>query len=238
VGKKKKPGEPQTLKEYTLTDHKVVRTGVVSQRSTFLRWAYDLMINRWDRYEVKTATPTKEHLFNFIVPVGKLGDLLVLDNYGDEVLPDKIRRPVMTTKMFHETIGIFRKTGQVVRVGFIKEKIQHIGCPEEGDPGSEEWEYSLTFWGLDLNGAGDPLYLPKKYLARLDELKSRKRPFYITLWENALYSFITRDTGYDAFDKALVIDFHFDGLRLQVWGDSYREVSDWDRNDNPWYEGK
>jgi hypothetical protein len=219
---KNQAGEPKPLHEYATEkdiDHVQVDVREVDQHVTPLLYAYDLGDNKWDRYTLKDVyTPGARLLFNFDVSVGKLGRLLVLDNYGDEVMPDKFRRKLLTTKMFAETIGIFRKTGEVVRVAFIREKVAS---------NSEEF-YSIVFYPFfDWDGSGRGLLLPKSYLKRLDELKSKKRPFCITLRDTDLFQFSERWVGYESLQNQLLVDLHFDELRLQVWSHSYREVSAW-----------
>lgn len=234
AAKKRKKGEPETLQEYSSgkdPDHEVVGVREVDD-GKFLKWAYDCD-SRWDRYTVNTATPSPNKLFNFDVPMGKLGDLIVLDPYGDEIMPDDLRKVLLNEEMFHNTIGIFRKTGEIVHVGFIKETIPRIGCPEEGDPGGEDIAYSLTFWNFSHQGNYPRMFVPKAYLKRLDELKTQKRPFYISLWENSLFSFISRWSGYGDLQQNLLVDLHFYQRRLQVWNSGYREVSGWEHTDNP-----
>ena len=220
--KRKPKGEPQRIGEYSESKHDHECLGVHAVRDgTILKWAYDLD-HRWDRYQVWAETPGPDKLFNFDVTLGKLGKLLVLDNYGDEVMPDELRKPLLNTEMVRETIGIFRKTGEVVRVAFIREKI------ELPAPGAETWKYSLTFWSFDKR-----VFVPRAYMKRLDELTSKKRPFYISLWESTLYGFITRWASYADLQASLLFDFHFNGKRLQLWSGSYREVADWTISDNP-----
>lgn len=219
--------EPEERENRTPTDHKSVGVAEV-RNATFLKWAYDVD-RQWQAHDIKMYTPDEKHLDNYEVSLGKLGKLLILDNYGDEVMSDKIRKAILGRKMFKETIGILCKTGEIVRVAYIKEGHTDMGCPEEGVPESTRWEYSLTFFGF-----GKQLFLPKAYMERVDELKSKKRPFYLTLWENALYGFTTRWASYADLQASIVVDLHFDKQRLQVWsGGGHRKVSAWESNDNP-----
>jgi len=212
------------MSQYGKMDFKPVHCGKVVGRRIY--YAYDLAEN-WERYLVGVSAPDPSRLFNFDLYLGKLGGLTILDNYGDEQLPDKIRRKILNTKMHATTIGIFRKTGEVVQVSFIKEKAKTPECPEESQPESLDSRYSVLFWSFD-----KPHFLPKPYMYRVDELKSKKRPFYLTCSERSIYDFVTRWGSYADLQANLVIDFHFDKMRLQVWSGSYREVSGWQNNYN------
>lgn len=214
----------QTIQEYGEIDFDVIE--VREAEGQFIHWAYDVG-NQWPRYPVEVPAPDSSKLFNFELPVRGLGGLVVLDPYGDEMMPDDIREKILNSaKMFRQTIGIFRKTGEIVNVGFMKERVKFEGCPEEGLPGGQENQYSVSFWSFDLQ-TNKRLFLPQSYRKRIDELKSRKRPFYLANAEHSLYAFITRWGSYADLRDNLVIDLQFDKFRLQVWGDSYREVSEW-----------
>jgi hypothetical protein len=73
----------------------------------------------------------------------------------------------------------------------------------------------------------EPPRVPAAYLKRLDELKNKKRPYYLTVPERHLYGFATRWASFSDLQNNVVVDLHFNGHRLQVWGDCYREVSGW-----------
>jgi hypothetical protein len=232
--RKKKNGEPEKIEEYGAPgrqDHKIVPVHVVEQ-GKFLKWAYDCD-SRWDRYTVDTGTPRSTMLFNFEMPVGKLGPLLVLDNYGDEGIPDEIRQKILNTKMFRQTIGIFKTTGEIVHVSFIKEKVPRPGCSEEGDPGGTDTVYALTFWRFGWMGNGRRLFVPKDYIKRLDELKSQKRPFRLTVRDTALFDFITRWRGFENMQENIAVILNFSQDRIQIWRDGYFRYSDWMSSDNP-----
>jgi hypothetical protein len=98
----------------------------------YLEWVYD-SDHAWRQYPAGVTAPGNDKLFNFDVPlVGKgskrgarvqtIDTILVLDNYGDETLPDEIREEILGVQMFRETIGIRRVSGEIVRVGFIEER--------------------------------------------------------------------------------------------------------------------
>ena len=97
----------------------------------YIDFAYDCD-KGWAKYLVATTAPDDRHLFNFDLELVLTGEkrkkplkahLLVLDNYGDEIMPDEIRKEVLSTTMFKETLGILRESGEIVRVGFMEEKV-------------------------------------------------------------------------------------------------------------------
>jgi len=194
--------------------HKVLRLRDLPACGVFLRHAYDCT-HRWERFVVNKATPEKKQLFNFNVPLGTRDALLVLDDYGDDVLPLGMKRKV-TQSRSGETLGIRHKTGEIVQVGFIEAP----ACTEDGEPPATE--VALTFRSLVR-----PLLLPSMYRSRLAELLGKTRPFHITVRDSTLCDFITRWASYHDLGDNLVVDLHFDGQRLQVCSGAHRTVSDW-----------
>lgn len=200
-----------------LDGHRTIRARAAEGRR--IAHVYDCD-HGWKEFPSDVRVPDKDKLFTFDLPLGKgkKERILVLDNYGDEVLPDRIRRQVLNDTMFANTIGIHRKTGEIVHVGFFETN----GLA----PGTKVT--SAAFWRPGPSGGGgDGLFVPKRYILRLDELKSKKRPFYISLCEQEVYAFITRWSSYGDLQDNIVVDLDFDGNRVQVWGDSYREIGSW-----------
>jgi hypothetical protein len=205
-------------------DHKTIRARDADGRH--VRHVYDIgqLTGRWKKYPSGTAVPTKDRLFNFDLKVGD-DAILVLDNYGDETLPSRVRRRIMREKMFENTIGIHRRTGEIVIVGFILEY--------QSSSSSEPTALAACYWPFGDLGTGKQLFVPKPYMSRLDELKSKKRPFYISVAEHTLYAFMEREASYPDMERDLVVDLEFQrDERVQVWGESYRVVSGWTDNDN------
>ena len=199
-------------------DHRVIRARQAEGRH--IPHVYDCG-HGWTKYDSNVRVPGSDKLFNFDMPLGKKGAILVLDNYGDEVLPSRIRRQIMNDKMFANTIGIHRKTGEIVNVGFIEEYIADLS--EEGTT----TKTAGTFWSFGTGGVGERLFVPKSHLRRLDELKSKKRPFNLSVFERTVFEFMTRWASYAELQRDLVVELEFDGRSLQVWGDNCREVSRW-----------
>jgi hypothetical protein len=71
------------------------------------------------------------------------------------------------------------------------------------------------------------LKVPPSVLSRLDELKGAKRPFNVSLRSEALLSFLTREYGFKDLRQNLVVRLDFNHEKVEVWGDSYREVGKW-----------
>lgn len=192
-----------------------------------IRFVYDLD-QGWRQYEVNITAPDKHHLFNFDVPgKGRTPSpfLLVLDPYGDEHMTDKIRQTIFAHRSaVAETVGIRYDTGEIVRVGFIDQRVPNPGCPEEGEPPSEDHVIGVTF--AHLPGEDHPT-LPEAYRKRMPELLNKKRPFYFTFQDWVLFQFIERWCGYRDLCESLVVDLHFDNARLQVSGNSSRTVTRW-----------
>jgi hypothetical protein len=159
-----------------------------------------------------TYTPDEKYLDNYYVTVikeDKEEKVLILDNYGDEWLTGKIRKRLFGTK--NHTIGLNTSDGHIYLVS------------ASAEPGSDVYDLFLSDFANDT-----PIFLPKGYLSKLDELKSCKRPYvlYIAPW--AMMHFMDRDFGYDKLIEHLIIQFDFDPY-LEVYNDSYRTVTAWNK---------
>jgi len=166
--------------------------------------------------------PDGDHLGNFKVhgtgsnPI----NLLVLDNYGNERLPDKFAGAIWggRVKQFSYTLAINTDTGQTYFANF--------GL--EGDD-------------LILILTEDYLpKVPKAMLPRLDALLSRKRPFWFELQEAFLRSYISRWVGLERASEFIMVGLDLGRTpqvpgsplkrcSLYLWGEdtSYRFVDDW-----------
>jgi hypothetical protein len=159
-----------------------------------------------------TRVPPKKHLLNFYL---KTRDVrwdetwLVLDNYGNETLPPFLVERIFGQGMglFGYTIAISRKTGLIYMAVFYTEKRKN----------------SVVLTPLNQFCSK----LPEEYLPRLDELKSCKRPFYLTLTESTFGGLLDHEVGYGEVEDDLVVDLEFKGSRIQVHNDKYRLVSNW-----------
>jgi hypothetical protein len=156
-------------------------------------------------FKCKTRVPDKHKLFNFDLKT-KEETWLVLDDYGNEVLPPSLVDRILGEGSFKKgyTLAINRRTGQTYLAIFYTEKRKNSVTLHELSP-----------------------VVPKAYLKRLDELKSRKRPFYITLVDSAFAGLLDQELGYGDLEDRLVLDLEFKGSRIQVQQENYRLVSNW-----------
>lgn len=151
-----------------------------------------------------TKIPPSDRLLNFDLVAGE-DVYVVLDNYGDEILCGKIRDRLFSG-LDDFTLAIDEKTGQIYVVEF-------------AETGKEE----NTAYLFSLEG----YRVPEKYLARINELKSFKRPYYISISEMGLIDFIDQEIGFSQLEEFVLIDLSFNDTRIQVVKDGYRTVSGW-----------
>ena len=134
---------------------------------------------------------------------------LILDNYGDEWLPSTMYKRIVGASKLGIYLAIDKITGEIYTSSFHPEGKKYIVmlC---------ELNCSVT----------------KEYIMRLDELKSKKRPFYLGLDEAGWLLFTDREIGYGSLNEYLVVDLDFRPTRLQIFHDSYREVSNWKKTND------
>ncbi len=168
----------------------------------------------WKAYKSKTKVPDSSRLLNFDLTFGGR-TLLVLDNYGAEHLPEEMAKRLLencTTDNNPETgitLGIDRKTGEFFAVAFAIKARKTI---------------TLVFQLRCL----ECLKVPAEFLPRLDELKSSKRPFWVTVQTGALFGFITREVGYKSLEEeSMIVGLDFRPMNLEVSNDCYRLVGRW-----------
>lgn len=170
----------------------------------------------WKALPTNTIVPDSSKLFNFDVKA-KAGKttrtFLVLDNYGDEVLPRDVLKRLLHMDMLGYNLAIDRSDGILYTAQFLSEKPN----------------ISLAVARLTHGRNLEPMQVPRKFLKRIDELKNKKRPYYVSCWEPSVWAFLEKEEGFACLRESLLVDLHFDQRRVQVWGDSYREVTDWSR---------
>lgn len=155
-------------------------------------------------FSCKTTVPGKESLLNFDLEVSA-GKILVLDNYGNETFPEEFQTGVSFLGPGPYTIGIIRESGQICAVHFSQEKKALVATVTR----MEEW------------------VVPGKFLPKLDQLMSCKRPFYLGMTERSLFDLATKWIGHKDIEGSLVVDLDFHPRRLQIWGQNWREVGGW-----------
>lgn len=170
----------------------------------------------WKALPTQSKAPPGRMLFNFEVQAGRgktARTFLVLDNYGDETIPSEMFEKLLRMKMFHFNLAIDKASGQLFTAAFVK----------------EGREVSMTLAEMTFTRFTETkgIQLPKKLLPRLNELKSKKRPYFLTVYEPALWGFTVQESSLEDLRQSLVVDFHFDRRRVQLWNDSYREVTGW-----------
>lgn len=168
----------------------------------------------WKALRASAPVPPDSKLMNFDVVAGAgkgVRRFLVLDNYGDEIIPSELSKVVHGHEMFDFNLAIDRASGGIHTVIFYR----------------EGRVFSMATAQLEHGDKQEPVFLPKKYLGRLDELRNKKRPYLLTCWDQAMWGVLSRWEGYSALRANLVVDLHFDRRRLQVWGDAHREVTSW-----------
>lgn len=168
-------------------------------------------------YKIDVVVPDEHKLLNFVVTGdaenGETVSLLVLDPYGDDTLPDEIRKRIFGE--FPYTVAIDQKTGGICVL---------TAWPEDDGPTfyADRWMPSC------IGVRGEQYCIPSRWKKRLGELCGMKRPYRCHVDPGALEQFADREVGYDHLRQNVVFSFHFFGsYMLEVWGDSYRKVEFW-----------
>jgi len=179
--------------------------------------------------EVDAPIPTDDKLFNFDVELPNgCGKILVLDPYGDETLSSKVRKGLFSSK---ETfpIGINRTTGQIYRVGFgltseVEGPVLSLG-PRDTSRVVMVYSDLQSPWG---DSDYESLQVPDVYLPRLDELKSQKRPFSLSLPPDLLCAFVDQEVGYRELRDHVHVNLWFLKYEgIEISSTLYRNVGRW-----------
>jgi len=151
-------------------------------------------------------TPPATNLFTFEVSTTQ-DAFLVLDNYGDEILPFDFARNLLQVgpdQVYN--LAVSTLNGKVYLATFHE---------EAGD--------FLSLSLVALNGT----QVPGKFLRRLDELKSKKRPYFLTVLETYVWDFLAKEIGLKDLRENIVVHLDFDTKAIEVHRKDYREVSPW-----------
>ena len=181
----------------------------------------------WRAYTTNTRTPDKNHLANFKVQAKRdkdVLDLLVLDNYGiydfEGEFPEALEDALFgqTTDITDRVLAVERTTGQcyVGNFGVEKSDLILILSPDFLNAPSEE--------------ASRLPKIPKSFLPKLDDLLGKKRPFGFKLGSRTLLTYIEHWSSLCdlAGDFRILLNMgRSSSEMLELWGDSYRIVSDW-----------
>jgi hypothetical protein len=162
--------------------------------------------------------PDSTKLLNFEFSMGDKR-WLYLDPYGDEIL---LRE--MYDRFFgegdRESVAVCLDTGELAIARFVEDEGKLCLYVE-----------TLSHWAFtSCDGGRTPYCVPREFLPLLDGLRSMKRPFSMSICDHALFNFIDREIGYGQLREFLTItlDLRPKGY-LEIWGDSYRWVSPWER---------
>ena len=164
---------------------------------------------QWKEFPCECLAPDEHFLFNFDVFSGDKA-WLILDPYGDDINPKEIVDRLFGDRTFEKgyALAIDRAEGMVYRATFMLD-----------DDGLNK----IVLCGFD-----KPIQLPEKYLRRIDELKTKKRPYFLTFHTHTLLSFIDREACFNDLRDDIIVDLHFNNARLQIGHDSFREVTGWE----------
>jgi hypothetical protein len=159
-----------------------------------------------------------------------IGDWLVLDPYGDGSIPSTIRARIFgdpdgESRLY--TLAAHRTTGVLAFASYFIEKLPESDLPYT--PGIMR----APRHSIAISGLMPSFTIPPEYVARLDELRSKKRPYDASFDPTALMDFIDRESGYGELHAAMVFTFNFDGEFLQVTDACHRSVSGWVHRDLP-----
>jgi hypothetical protein len=205
-------------------DHKLIDVSEVVGKP--LKFVYDVECG-WRKYATDAVVPDERHLTNFKVlghdrggihdkkpKKGEKIDLLVLDDYGNEHLPQDFEDSIFgrsPTESNSYTLAINRETGQTYHAQFGKERGQYI----------------LLISSLTTRSDCGMPKVPRHLLPRLDELLSKKRPFDLSLPSHLLMEYIERWRSKSDLQANLVVSLDLDGANLELWATYWRLVPDW-----------
>ncbi len=174
--------------------------------------------HNWVAIPCKTVAPDSKHMLTFDLTAGRK-TYLVLDPYGDERIPQEIRDRIFCPEPAF-TIAIDRKDGRIYGAHAIREK-----------------KGLAVFLSPLCSYAGAPQHVvPAEWVAKLEEVKSQKRPFALTIDPVLLMHFIRQESSYQDLRMGIHVNLHFQEGALEVCPSRgsvdlptpvYREVGYW-----------
>jgi hypothetical protein len=134
-------------------------------------------------FDCYVVTPGPDKLFTFDVKgPGPTQALLVMDCYGDDMMPTRIRKRIWEFR--HERQN---PDHAFCVLNTVTGEIGSGTLSDDGTPGTCMMEVSLI----------DNLYVPPKWLKRVvTGVRDKKRPYRFALDTQALYNFMDRSIGY------------------------------------------
>lgn len=147
-------------------------------------------------YNVNIKCPGDMRLFNFKFHINKM-EFVMLDNYGDEVIPADLYKRILGYELFSSNLIICKKTGAVYIGTFDKEKS----------------DYQLLIGSLPID-----LVVPKTHLKKIDELLNMKRPYTFDCNKWALWNYIDKEEGFRYLRENLIVTLNFpnDSIECEV----------------------
>ena len=200
---------------------KVVHPSKITGKS--IRAVYDLE-NGFTRYAASGKVPGKGYMPSFYVKFGDR-EILVLDNYGNDWLSPEIEERLFGRDRNSEgggyTAGIDTKSGEIFMIVFYS-------------GGGIKTGLSIGFYPIVADPT-DPIHLfvPKRYLRLLPNLKTAKRPWCIQFRHQGWLAFWDREIGWSEFFKSMVVELDIfpegkqGGRFLEVTRDMSRVAADW-----------
>ena len=167
--------------------------------------------------EVGAEVPTIDKLLQF-----EVRDWLVLCNYGDDKLPKPIRERIFGIEKAW-TVAVNRKTGEIGITHYFTEK------DDEAPSTLAEIDCLLiSRWPFDILPTEEEYRFPEGLLHKLDNLKSLKRPFAISIEPEALMGILDHEIGYSQIYGNVTFTFRVEeDSWLEVCGSYYRRVTPW-----------
>jgi hypothetical protein len=195
-----------------------------------------------ESFDVDVTAPGSDKLFNFVVEGTGFEPLLVLDPYGDDTMPEKMRERVFLTKDPF-TVAIERETGFIRIVTFEPSSVPSALPPFErtplpivrgqsGSPHGSEPSFAGSFLEMHIHDAisgMEPVQprIPPRWLPHINQLLTKKRPYKCFIDPLALEDFIDQEVGWYYLRLNVVFQFDFHGDSAEVKGDQYRVVGAW-----------
>lgn len=150
-------------------------------------------------YNTSIKCPGNMKLFNFKFHIDNM-EFVLLDNYGDEVIPADLYKKILGYKLFSGNLIICKTTGEVYFGTFYKEK----------------GNYKLLINSLSFN-----FIVPEIDVKKIDELLNMKRPYAFDCNKRALWNYINKEEGLGHLRKNLVVRLHFPNDDIEYEGVVY-----------------
>ena len=189
-------------------DEAVRNIDLIAARGKHIREAW---VGLGGPHRCNIPVPDVLGIMTFDVKLSDKDVWLVLDPEGDDRIPYGMREELIgpVSKEFGYTVAVHRSCGMIAIARF-SEFVRKAGGLRLGLRPLE---------GLVCSSSG---------LARLDELRDEKRPFTMTVRDDALLAFADRQVGYRDLRKAIVLALRFRGTWEEIGKGMRRQVTNWE----------